>query len=379
MSDAQYFDAGVVGAGIDGLAHAYFLAKSGMKVAVFERNSRAEGASLRDSGNIFPISQPAGKLRLLAQRSRDIWSEVLKESGIWHEECGSLHLAYRQDEAQVLDEFVNSLASSGMQTELLTPEQAAQKSIAIQRKGLLAGLWSPAEMRFDPREAIPKLAEWLMHRYGVQFHFNCAANSYHCPVLVAGGRSWRVGQLFACCGNDCESLFPRLLEDAGVMRCKQQRMRTTPYPQSWKLGATLAGGLSLRQSKAFAPCLSMETLRSRFATDSPLFDRYGISATVAQNGLGELVIGDSSECNDESDPFDKVEIDRLILDYLITFLNVPNLRIASRWQSYRLKFKKEPCLITDAAPGATLIANFGEDRTTLAFGIAEESVREKAL
>jgi len=41
-------DTAIVGAGIVGLAHAYLAAKSGRKVAVFERNPAATGASVRN-------------------------------------------------------------------------------------------------------------------------------------------------------------------------------------------------------------------------------------------------------------------------------------------------------------------------------------------
>lgn len=379
MSENQYFDAGVVGAGIVGLAHAYHLAKRGMKVAVFERNSRAEGASIRDSGMILPIAQPPGRARKLALRSRDLLCEVLKETGIKYEECGSLHLAYRQDEAQVLDEFANSLASAGIETELLTPAQVASKSNAAQQKGLMAGLWSRSEACFDPREAIPKLTDRLRREHGVQFFFNCAVNSYHRPVLAAGGRCWKAGSLFVCCGDAYESLFPRLFEGVVFLRSKRQLMRTTPYAETWRLGPMLASGLTLRQSESFSPCLSMESLKARIASESPLFDRYGIHAIVSRNGSGELVIGESCERDAEIDPFDKVEIDRLILDYLFAFLDVPSLRIASRWHIVQSKHPRDAFSVVDAAPGATVVANLGEAGMTLAFGLAEEIVRERAL
>src|SRR4051812_11901657 len=102
--DETYDDA-VVGAGILGLAHAYHLARRGRRVVVVERGERALGASIRNFGMLWPIGQPAGPLRRLALRSLEIWHDVLRESGLWHERTGSLHLAYREDEAQVLAEF----------------------------------------------------------------------------------------------------------------------------------------------------------------------------------------------------------------------------------------------------------------------------------
>lgn len=102
----QQFDDAVVGAGIMGLAHAYALAKRGRRVIVFERNTRAMGASVRNFGMLWPIGQPAGIPFETALRSRAIWLEVLCSSGLWHELTGSLHLAYHDLEVAVLQEFI---------------------------------------------------------------------------------------------------------------------------------------------------------------------------------------------------------------------------------------------------------------------------------
>src|SRR5438552_1669510 len=103
---SQQFDDAVVGAGILGLAHAYHLAKRGRRVVVFERSSKACGASVRNFGMLWPIGQPRGDARGLALRSLEIWLDVLNASGLWHERTGCLHLAYHDDEARVLSEFV---------------------------------------------------------------------------------------------------------------------------------------------------------------------------------------------------------------------------------------------------------------------------------
>ena len=94
-----------MGAGIIGLAHAYLAAKAGRKVTVFERNPKASGASVRNFGMLWPIGQPAGEMHQLALRSREIWLELLQESGLPYQPAGSLHVAYRDDEAAVGQEF----------------------------------------------------------------------------------------------------------------------------------------------------------------------------------------------------------------------------------------------------------------------------------
>ena len=49
---SQLFDLAVVGGGVIGLAHAFTAAKAGKRVAVIERDARANGASLRNFGFI---------------------------------------------------------------------------------------------------------------------------------------------------------------------------------------------------------------------------------------------------------------------------------------------------------------------------------------
>ena len=72
---------------------------------------------------LWPIGQPFGELRDLAKKSLGIWLEVLAASGLWHDRAGSLHLAYRDDEAQVLQEFAQQSLENGERVDLLDPAQ----------------------------------------------------------------------------------------------------------------------------------------------------------------------------------------------------------------------------------------------------------------
>jgi FAD dependent oxidoreductase TIGR03364 len=371
---SQQWDDVVVGAGILGLAFAYHLAKRGRRVAVFERTRRAEGASVRNFGMLWPIGQPAGSLRELALRSRSIWLEVLREAGIWHDRAGSLHLAYHEDEAQILREFLN--LCPGQPCELLTPEQARSRCPAINPVSLEAGLWSEMETCVDPRQVVGTLPRWLAERFGVVFHFGTAVSACEPARVLAAGQEHRTGRVWICSGADCATLYPADLQAAGMVSCKLQMLRSQAFGPRFRLGPMLAAGLTLTHYGAFARCPTLPALKTRIARELPLYPRYGIHVMASQNGAGELVLGDSHEYGTDITPFDKSEIDELILEYLRSFLLAPDLQIAARWHGIYAKHPDRAYVTLAPADNVTIVTGVGGAGMTLSFGLAEKIVAE---
>jgi D-hydroxyproline dehydrogenase subunit beta len=368
------FDVAIAGAGIIGLAHAYHLAKRGLRVVVFERQPRAHGASVRNFGMIWPIGQPPGPLYDLARRSLEQWLEVLQASGIWHHRNGSLHLAHHDDEAQVLREFV-AQAGATCSCSILSPAQITQRFPAVASTKLRCGMWSPVEITVDPRQVIARLPEWLHRTLGVAFVFGSPVLGYDRPTLISFGQEWKADRLLVCTGIDYKDLAPDSFASAGMVACKLQMMRSQPYAD-FRVGTMLAAGLTLRHYRAFAACPTLPRLIERFDRELPDFGRHGIHVLLAQHESGELTIGDSHEYGDAIEPFDKPEIDDLVLCYLRKMIHIPDLRIAQRWHGIYLKHPTEPYIIADPHPGMRVVTGVGGNGMTLSFGLAERVVAD---
>lgn len=370
----QEFDDAIVGAGIMGLAHAYALAKRGRRVIVFERNARAMGASVRNFGMLWPIGQPAGIPFQTAMRSRALWLQVLRESGLWHELTGSLHLAYHELEAAVLHEFIASASQQGC--EWVDAKSIVTQSPVINTANLLGGMWSSTEICIDPRAVIAGLPAWLSDAYNVRFEFNCSVTNYYQPIIFAGGRQWEAENLYVCSGEDFQTLYPDAFAASGLYRVKLQMMRSQAFGDDVRLGPMLAAGLTLCHYKNFQDCPSLPALRQRFADELPDYVRYGIHVMASQHARGEITIGDSHEYNEAITPFDKEAINELILAYLRTFLTIPQLQIVERWNGVYAAHTDELCWTHRPAPGAMIIASPSGRGMTMSFGIAEKIVAE---
>ncbi|RUL89185.1 TIGR03364 family FAD-dependent oxidoreductase [Tautonia sociabilis] len=368
-------EVGVVGAGIVGLAYALSAARRGHRVTVFERSPFASGASIRNFGMVWPVGQPAGEPLAVALRSRGIWLELAEEAGLWVLPCGSIHLAHREDELAVLEEFAALAPGLGYSCELLSPGEVCSRSPAANPDGLLGGLFSPTELCIDPRAALRALPGFLARRFDVRFHFDTTIIAVEPGrALAAGGRSWAFDRIIVCGGADFETLFPELLRSSGLRRCKLQMLRTVPQPDGWRLGPHLAGGLTLRHYANFSPCPSVPELARRIAEETPELDAYGIHVMAAQNDLGEVVLGDSHEYDDAIEPFDKALIDDLILRELRRILLLPDWTIAGRWHgiypkppSGAMPFEAEPM------PRVFVRNGVGGTGMTMSFGLAERS------
>ncbi|MBS1502622.1 MAG: TIGR03364 family FAD-dependent oxidoreductase, partial [Bacteroidetes bacterium] len=253
----------VIGAGIVGLATTRALAMRGYKVTVFEQNEQAVGASIRNFGMIWPIGQETGSLFERAMLSRSIWKEVCTEAGIWHNEVGSLHLAYHDDELQAIEEYVD-VNHSHRDCALLTPHHAREKSPAVNPNGLKGALWSGEEMIVESRVAVGQVAKYLAEKYGVEFHWNTAISRIEYPKVFSGHKVWEADEIFVCSGADFETLYPEIFLETQITKCKLQMMRLVAQPGGWRIGPSLCGGLSMIHYPGFKAAASLPQLRKRY-------------------------------------------------------------------------------------------------------------------
>ena len=368
------YDLAVVGAGILGLAHAYHAAKKGLRVIVFERSQQARGASTRNFGLIWPIGQSAGNYSV-ALRSREIWLEILQASGLYHQKTGSLHLAYREDEAAVAQEFARKGPEAGFQCEWLDRTQVAKASKAVRKEGLVGALWSPTEITVDPRETLVELPRFLAAELGVAFHYGAPVTAIEMPLLVAGNQHYEALKAVVCCGSELNHLYQEELGGTELKLCKLQMLRTSPQPGSWRLGPALAGGLTFRFYPPFQICSSLHALRERIGRETPEFDRWGIHTMVSQGADGSLTFGDSHEYGSDPSPFLRNDIEELILCHIRTYLTAPEMRPAERWYGTYVKHPSLPYCQLEIERNVTLVTGLGGAGMTLSFAVAEHVIR----
>jgi D-hydroxyproline dehydrogenase subunit beta len=367
----------VIGAGIVGLAHAWSAAERGHSVTVFERTRVASGASIRNFGMVWPIGQ-SDSTREVAILSRQRWLKLTQDSGIWANPYGSLHLAHRADEWAVLQEYydIQQTTDLGPHIKLLNPEQALQRSPAINPAGFLGALDCDLEVCVNPTEAIRQIPDWLQARHGVNFRFESSVVEVGTGSLkTAHGEAFQFDRIIICSGHDLETLYPDQMAELPLKKCKLQMLRTLPQPGGWKLGAHLASGLTLRHYDSFRCCESLEQLARRIADETPELNQYGIHVMASQDNLGRVVLGDSHEYGDQIEPFDSQRIDELILRELHKIIQLPSWSLDSRWHGIYVKNPHGISVNRSLEPGVHTCTGLGGAGMTMSFGVAENNWR----
>ncbi len=376
MKISEKYDVIIVGGGIVGLSMALANAKRGKKVAVFERHPQASGASVRNFGMVWPIGQPAGNLFDRAMRSREIWLDLSRQTGMWARPTGSLHLAYHQDEMAVLEEFVAATKGAGYQCQLVTPAHVRSLSPIARMEGLQGALWSETEVNIHSRIAIKMVSDYIQKKYGVDFYFNTVITDIDFPSAYTFDTEYKANEhIYVCSGADFETLYPSVFQQSGITKCKLQMLSTVSQGEDFNMGAMLCGGLTLRHYKSFQNCPTLPQLSARFDIEEPRFKEYGIHVLVSQNSWGELILGDSHEYGLALDPFDKEEINSLIINYLQSFTEIPDMAIADRWHGIYPKLNGQSEFIIEPENGVTIVNAMSGAGMTLSFGLADEIVQ----
>lgn len=365
----------VIGAGIVGLSAARALALKGFKVTVIERSGKAIGASVRNFGMIWPVGQPNGKMYDRAIRSRNIWKEIAEVAGFGYDASGSLHLAYHPDEWNVMQELNENFLEAGRPVRLMGPTEIAEKFTAVNTGKLIGGMFSDTEMIVDPREAIEKLPLYLAEYHKVEFRWNANVISTKQRKIKIGNELLEADIICICSGADFETLYPDQFASLPLIKCKLQMMRFTNIDEPFRLGTSLCGGLSLIHYDSFKVASSLPVLKERYQNELAEYLRLGIHVMVAQNGSGELTVGDSHEYGQTFSPFDENYINELIIDYLKTFAITDSWKLVQSWHGIYPKMTNgQTDIFFKADEGIYVINGLGGAGMTLSFGFAEEMV-----
>ena len=365
----------VVGAGIVGLATARALAEKGYEVKVIEKSQFALGASVRNFGMLWPVGQPDGHLYDRSVRTKEIWVDYLDAAGIPYNACGSLHLAYSKEEMHVVEDICQFFQSKNRPVSVIDKETVLANYNGINENGLLGALRSEDEIIIDPREGIKHLPAYLTQKYGVSFIWGTAITSVTSHAAFAGKTKYAADIVCVCSGQDFETLYPDQFKAQPIIKTKLQMMRFKHKDPNFNIGASVCGGLSLLHYKSFTASSALTKLRLKIEEEIPEYLKYGIHVMVSQNNQGELTVGDSHEYALDFEPFDKTEINEMILAYLKKFMHIDQWEMTQSWNGiYPIMTNGAAELFLNPEPGVYILNGIGGHGMTMSFGFAEEMI-----
>jgi FAD dependent oxidoreductase TIGR03364 len=372
MMASKAFDLAVIGAGVIGLAHAYVAAKAGRRVAVIERDVRANGASIRNFGFITVTGQERGDSWRLARRTRDVWAEIAPQARIPIEQRG-LWLTGRSVEAiAVIEAFLATEMGEGCR--LLPADEFRELSGGLGGPDLKGALHSPHELRVESRTAMPALAAWLEQALGVEFFNETTAFETTPPRLATSRGPIEADACVVCPGDDFSTLYPEAIAGYGLRRCRLSMLKLAD--PGLRLPGALMSDLSLVRYRGYGALAEARALEAKLRAEQPSAFENGVHLIVAQGGDGGLIVGDSHHYERLPGPFAPAEAERDILDEFARATGREPPPVLERWTGVYASSDERTYLVHEPGPGVRLVIVTSGTGASTGFGIAERVIAD---
>jgi D-hydroxyproline dehydrogenase subunit beta len=365
-------DLAIVGAGILGLAHALAALRRGLSVIVIDREEKAIGASVRNFGFVTVTGQQQGDCWQRAMRSRDVWDEVAPKAGIAIEHQGLLVIAQRPEAMTTLEAFARTEMGAGCKF-LSASETSSVHGAILSGKPIEGALWSPHDLRVESRSAISKLATWLESQ-GVTFLRKTLVKDITPGKLHTTHGTIGARHIAVCPGDDMLTLYPERIKALGISRCRLHMMKVMPaFP--FKLPGSIMSDQSLTRYLGYAELPQATAIKARLKIEQPHVYTEGIHLIVVQGADGGLIVGDSHHDEWSPSPFNRAEVDDLILDEMHHVLNLPGARVTERWSGTYATGPDTMIRETIDEHTKLVIVTSGTGAST-SFAIGEETITE---
>lgn len=368
----KVFDLAVIGGGILGLAHAYVAAKSGKRVAVIEKDLRANGASIRNFGFITVTGQERGDSWRLARRTRDVWAEVAEKAGIRIEQQG-LYLCARSAEAvAVIDAFLGT--EMGELCRFMDPSEFRKHADGLGGADLEGALFSPHELRVESRTAIPALAAWLEGASDASFFLEATALEIAPPRIRTSRGVIEAGAVVVCPGDDFATLYPERIAPYRLKRCRLSMLKLES--PGYRLPGTLMSDLSLTRYRGYSALPEAKALEAKLRAEQPSHFAHGVHLIAAQGTDGSLIVGDSHHYDRLPPPFAPAEAERDILDEYHRATGRLAPPVIERWTGVYAVADDRTYIIDTPDPHVRLVIVTSGTGASTGFGIAERVIGE---
>ncbi|GAA5233968.1 FAD-binding oxidoreductase [Verticiella sediminum] len=173
-------DVAIIGGGIVGVCAAYFLARRGVDVAVFEKGRVGGEQSSRNWGWVRTLLRDRSEIPL-ALRARPLWQEIQREVDVGYRPSGMVYLARSEAELAAYRRWMGEAALPADVREVSRAEAA--NLVGAPEGPWLGGLHAGEDGVAEPALAAPAVAG-LAARHGARIHERCAVRG----LDMAGGR-----------------------------------------------------------------------------------------------------------------------------------------------------------------------------------------------
>ncbi|MBS3819088.1 FAD-binding oxidoreductase [bacterium] len=145
------YDAAVIGAGIIGMATAYYLSEAGMDLAVVEKESIGSGSTLRCIAGIRQQFSTPTSIGVMKE-SVSLFSQMEEEFGfpVDFYQDGYLLMAHNQKLEEVFKSNIEVQKKEGVNVSLLSPQEAQSVVPKLNTQGLRAAAYCPDDGQAYP-------------------------------------------------------------------------------------------------------------------------------------------------------------------------------------------------------------------------------------
>ena len=226
----------VIGGGVMGLSTAYHLAKQGVQdVVLVERGELGAGSTCKAAGGVRAQFSDAVNIEL-GMRSLEVFRSFpeLFDQDIDLDECGYLFLLEREEDLRTFERNVELQRSMGLESRIISVEEAKELSPLISTEGLIAGVWSPEAGHCTPESVVQGYAR-AARALGVRIIRHCEVTDVVregdtiTAVETAQG-SIATDTVVCCAGAWARALGDMVGVDLPVDPVRRELLVTEPMP-----------------------------------------------------------------------------------------------------------------------------------------------------